>query len=80
MDINIWGIGLNDALCPNNHVLEEFENSLCTGVESVISGNLGEPLPVISEPVVDLSPNDEFTPILEKLNDSENLTQVEAIS
>lgn len=77
MDINIWGIGLNDALCPNNHVLEEFENSLCTGVESVISGNLGEPLPVISEPVVDLSPNDEFTPILEKLNDSENLTQVE---
>ena len=38
MDINIWGIGLNDALCPNNHVLEEFENSLCTGVESVISG------------------------------------------
>ena len=75
MDINIGGIGLNDAQYSNSYVLDEFENSLYTGVESVISGNVAEPLPVISEPVVDLSVDEESTLILEELNDSENLVE-----
>lgn len=77
MDINIGGIGLNDAQYSNSYVLDEFENSLYTGVESVISGNVAEPLPVISEPVVDLLVDEEFTLILEEPNDSGNLTSVE---
>lgn len=58
VDINIGGIGLNDALCPNNYVLEEFENSLYDTALSVISGNALEPLielnPNVNESVVEL--------------------------
>lgn len=75
MDINIGGIGLNDALYPNNYVRGEFENSLYAAVEPVISANVAEPLPLISEPVVDLSVGEGL--ILDEANDSENLTGVE---
>jgi hypothetical protein len=77
VDINIGGIGLNDAQYLNTYVLEEFENSLYAAVKPVIAANVAEPLPVISEPVIDLLVNDEFTLILEESNDSGNLTQVE---
>jgi hypothetical protein len=77
VDINIGGIGLNDAQYLNTYVLEEFENSLYAAVEPVISGNVAEPVPVISEPVIDLLVDEEFTLILEETNDSGNLTLVE---
>jgi hypothetical protein len=77
VDINIGGIGLNDAQYLNTYVLEEFENSLYAAVEPVISGNVAEAVPVTSEPVIDLLVDEEFTLILEEPNDSGNLTQVE---
>ena len=77
MDINIGGIGLNDALYLNSYVLEEFENSLYPALEPVIVANVAETLSVVSEPVVDLLVDEEFTLILEELNDSENLTGIE---
>ena len=77
VDISNEGISLNGVVYPNNYVLEELENSLYAAVEPVISGNVVEPLPLISEPVVDLSVDEGFPLILEELNDSENLTEVE---
>ncbi|MFM7458196.1 MAG: hypothetical protein ACKO3R_06005 [bacterium] len=80
MDINILGIGLNDALCPNSYELglEEFENFLYAAVEPAIAGNLVEPLSVNSEPVLDLS-TDESSPLtLDEFDDTGNLTEIES--
>ena len=77
MDINIGGIGLNDAQYLNSYVLEEFENSLYPALEPVIVANVVVSTPRIREPVVDLLVDEEFTLILEELNDSENLTGIE---
>jgi hypothetical protein len=77
VDINIGGIGLNDAQYLNSYVLEEFENSLYPALEPVIVANVVVSTPRIREPVVDLLVDEEFTLILEELNDSENLTGIE---
>ena len=77
MDISNECISLNGVVYPNSYLLENLESSLYAALEPVISGDVVEPLTLISEPVVDLLVDEESTLILEELNDSENLVEDE---